>query len=269
MENVQKTVRLIDAAVKDISMLPATINMMKAYHKLQQSEGQASDPRTLEMAIETLPLLEEERARGFTFYFGLATIAIWGGLEAYIEDLLVKCLEMDEVFLACDQVRRLKVSIGDYSSMSPEERRYYVIATLDRDLAAPTKSGLGRFEALFEAFGLGGTIDPELRACILELASVRNVLVHRGGLADERLVVNCPWLNAIRQKPILVSGSMMHMYASAASLYATEVDRRALRHFGLVTESSDEFIASVRPLIKRTELRIKTSAEQSSPEVSP
>jgi hypothetical protein len=251
-ERCQKISLLIDAAVSDFDRLPAALEMMRAYLKLRQAEGGEVNTSATERMEELLPLLEGERLSGFSFYFGLATIAIWSSLEAYVDDVLAKYIDIDESVLQRDAIRKIKVSIGEYVDTAPGTRGPFLISVLERELAASMKPGVGRFEALLDAVGLGGGVDDELRACILELACVRNVLVHRKGLADTRLSTNCPWLSFTPNESVRVSSAMMHMYQMATSLYGIGIYRRVLSRLGEDTTRVDGFVESVGPLVKRT-----------------
>lgn len=55
----------------------------------------------------------------------------------------------------------------------------YITKELSRSLNADFKRGVGQFEAILDAIGLAGPVDPDVRRTLLELNEVRNVLVHR------------------------------------------------------------------------------------------
>ena len=189
-----KTVRLINAAVLELHRYPQTLDLLKSVNTLLRYEGEVVDEDGTKRAEQDAPVIKEETDNGFPFFYGLATVAIWGALEAFIEDLLVLCLENDSNLMRLEPIAKIRVSISQFESMPAEERRYYIIDTVERDIRSKYKHGASRFESLLRTFDLGGAIDDDPKRTLLELASIRNVLVHRSGIADQRLITTCPWL---------------------------------------------------------------------------
>jgi uncharacterized protein YutE (UPF0331/DUF86 family) len=48
--------------------------------------------------------------------------------------------------------------------------------------------GCGRFESLLDTIGLGGSVEETVKRLFLELSQVRNIVVHKAGKADKRIV---------------------------------------------------------------------------------
>src|SRR5687768_13032772 len=123
-------------------------------------------------------------------------------------------------------LRSLRITLGDYEGVAPEDRANYLLDILEREVAAVLKPGVGRFEVLLESFGLSGAVPESVRRCLFELSQVRNVLVHRRGIADRRLIEQCPWLQLKIGDRAVVKNEQMHRYTTAAMAYSMIILRR-------------------------------------------
>ena len=80
---------------------------------------------------------------------------------------------------------------------------------------------------------------------MLELANVRNVLVHRSGIADQRLITTCPWLGIKMGERVKVNSEMFSRYSVVTPTYAAIVFRRVILHFKGDSEGVDKFIQTL------------------------
>jgi hypothetical protein len=240
-----KTARLIDAAVLEMQRYPQSLNLMKSVDALLRFEGEAVDEDSARRAEQVAPLIKEETENGFPFFYGLATVAIWGALEAFIRDLLVLCLENDTTFLSLEPIAKIRISLSQFELMPIEQRRFYILDTIERDIQSKFKQGASRFESLLRTFGLGGEIEDGPNRTLLELANVRNVLVHRSGIADQRLVTTCPWLGIQIGERVRVDSQMFSRYSVVTPTYAAIVFRRVVLHFKGDSEGVDKFIQTL------------------------
>lgn len=251
VDRVLATVQLIGAAVMDAARLPATVELLDAVNDLNKERGQPTNPRRVAYAKSLLPLVEAEAKNGFPLYHGLATIGIWAGLEAFVEDLLIACMTHDGTFSDVPAVRKLKVPLLQFEAMSRDERLVWLLENVSVSLESSVAFGAGRFERLLNVFGLGGAVEAELQACLVELSAVRNVLVHRGGRADIRLVSNCPWLGLHAGDEVRVTQRMLSTYGVSAVRYGTLVYQRVMLRFGGDADREDRFLATL-PKVART-----------------
>ncbi len=95
--------------------------------------------------------------------------------------------------------------------MDTEERARYLLAGVEQQKAARSY-GVDRFEHLLEAFDLSGPVEEEIKKHMYAFHHIRNVLVHRGGKADRRLVEKCPWLNLFVGDQVFVTRQSYNMY---------------------------------------------------------
>lgn len=240
-----KTAKLINAAVFELQRYPQSLHLMKSVDALLRFEGKAVDEDGVNRAEQVAPLIKEETENGFPFFYGLATVAIWGALEAFIRDLLVLCLENDTTFLSLEPIAKIRISLSQFELMPDEQRRYYIIDTIERDIQSKFKHGASRFESLLRTFGLGGEIEDGHKRILLELANVRNVLVHRSGIADQRLITTCPWIGFKMGERVKVNSDMFSRYSVATPTYGAIVFRRVILHFKGDSEGVDKFIETL------------------------
>ena len=130
--------------------------------------------------------------------------------------------------LSVEAVRKIRVSIGEYEALDTNEPYLYLVDLLQREVSAPLKSGINRFETLLEPFGLSGEVAADLRKTLFELNQVRNIIVHRGSVADRKFVNSCPWLGLQIGQSVRVCPRDFARYFVAVLNYAIVVQNPIL-----------------------------------------
>jgi hypothetical protein len=171
-------------------------------------------------------LAHREVDHGFPLLYGQAAIAMWSSLEALIRSLIAQWLLNTPEAWQLDAVKKLRVKLGDYESLDRFERCLWITDLIDQEVSGPLRNGVNRFESLLQPFGLSGSIDPEWRKTLLELSQVRNVLVHRNGTVDRKLIDACPWLKLKLGDHLMVTDSMWHAYSQTIARYVGELIQR-------------------------------------------
>ena len=169
---------------------------MEAVARVTAGQG-ASDSNSLarrERVRRTAELAEREISSGFPMIHSQATVTLWGALEDLVRTFVATWFQQVPGALLKPPISRVKVELGDYESLSTEEKGLFVADCLDRSMSGPLKQGVNRFEALLEPIGLSGIVPEDVRRNIFELAQIRHVIAHRRGVADRRLLDACPWL---------------------------------------------------------------------------
>lgn len=90
----------------------------------------------------------------------------------------------------------------------------------------PYQKGIGRFEVVLEALGLGGGVPELVRRRFMEMSEIRHNLVHRMGIIDSKLAEACPWLKMTVGHRIHLNDEVLNNYSMAIRFYAIEIDRR-------------------------------------------
>jgi hypothetical protein len=160
----------------------------------------------------------------------LLTIRIAVIIETVVQDAVMLSLEHQSAVLQREEVKKIKGPVVELLAASPSERAEFLAAALAQEVRAPLQAGVGKYEAILHAVGLGGSVDPSVRDVVYELNQVRNVLVHRAGRADARFCESCPWLNLQTGQAVKVSTEMIERYRAAVVWYLIELmDRWAKR----------------------------------------
>lgn len=176
---------------------------------------------------------KSEIEKGFPILHVHALVALWGLLEAAIEDALVAFLLNEPDRLRNEPFGKLKITLADFEASEKDDRMRLLLAELERDKSVRRRHGVDRFEVLLEAFGFSAPVHPLVKKELYALHHIRNVIVHRGSLADRRLVQACPWLSLKIGEPIIVTHKAYARYDSALAYYVLKILERFRAHFGL------------------------------------
>jgi hypothetical protein len=195
--------------------------------EIPTSVDQGRDERFNKVVAEAL---RRQARDGFPMLFEQAMVSLWGALECLIRDFLVNWLANDSTAMHIDAVRNIKISLADYEGLSEEDRYYYIVEMLEQHIKAPLKQGVTRFENVLGIFDLSGPVDEEVRKTLFELCNVRNVLVHKRGIADKRLVDACPWLGLDLGDKVVVTDDMFVKYFGVVTKYVMILANRVRDH---------------------------------------
>lgn len=229
LDLVQEIGQITELSLRGISMIRAAPRISTAVAKATgEDEGERGD--YFEKLAEAA---QREVDKGFPLLLAQATISLWSSLEFLIKDFLLTWLANDPTAIEAQAVQKTKIPLSQYEKMSSQERYHYIVDTLERDVQAPLKQGVSRFEELLKVFDLNGPVSDNVRRTLFELSNVRNVLVHRRGVADRRLTEACPWLNLSIGDSVVVTYSMFKDYSRTVVDYALAVFKRVSARFGV------------------------------------
>ena len=158
-------------------------------------------------------------------------MALWGSLEVLVRSFTARWLENRPDAWQVEQIKKLRVRLGDYEALTPEDRCLWVIDLLNQEVSGPLRNGVSRFESLLRPFGLDGTLNEAARKMIYELSQVRHVIVHRRGEADRRLLEACPWLPLKPHDRLNITHEKWIQYNGAVAEYVLELLQRVREIF--------------------------------------
>jgi len=229
---------LLELSITGISMLRA---VPRAVEVLGPDEGETGERHSerVEHAHKVAQLAQREVDSGFPLLHAQATVSLWSSLECLVCGFLADWLANKPDALNLEPVRKTRISLGEYEAMAPDQRRHYIIELLEREVHAPFRQGVDRFEALLGVFGLSGPVDDDTKRDLFELSSVRNVLVHRRGIADTRFVKACPWLDLKPGDTVAVSHDNFHRYMGSTTRYIVTLIKRVRAALGLPPDVDD------------------------------
>lgn len=202
-----------------------------------QSEGEEQDSgrdylASLDDAKRQAELAEREVQRSFPLLHAQAAVSLWASLETLIENFAAAWIANQPTAQNIEVVRKLKIPLWQFNEMNSGERSLYSVELLQRELDSSLKHGITGFESLLDLFGLGGGTDEDVGKDIFELNHMRNVLVHRRGLADRRLVEACPWLDLTVGERVQITHDAFSRYYMSVVKYFFEVYNRVRAYFG-------------------------------------
>lgn len=138
-------------------------------------------------------------------------VAIWGAVETCIEDTVVKILISSPIpdgLLALG----IKAPMSEYE----EDEANEVYRKIERKLWIKGDV-VSSYENILSAFGLSAAVSSGTAEILREINAVRNCLVHRGGVIDEKAAREAPILMPLIGKRFEVSKVNYLRYHEAAS----------------------------------------------------
>jgi len=179
-----------------------------------------------EQAEELEKFAEAQKKHGFSYLYELASIRLWGILEALVDETCVRSLLDNANLSDLDSMKSLKAPVVEFLNLSEQEKAVYLVDLLKQKVTASLKPGIGRFESVLDQVGLGGGVKKRIRRTLLELSQIRNVLVHCNGNADSRIVKHCPWLGLKIDDKVYLTGEHFSRYITASYWYIVELSIR-------------------------------------------
>jgi hypothetical protein len=175
----------------------------------------------------------KEAQNGFPLLHAHSVVGLWSAIEVYCEDLAIAWLKNVPEAWSSPEVAKLKIPLGIYQTLSDNERTRFVIKELSRLLNADLRKGVGKLKALLSVFNLAPAVGPNVQRAIHELYQVRNVIVHTGSRADQKLLDECPWLGYSLGDVVGVRHNVYIWYYHAARRYAERLLNQVFLGVGL------------------------------------
>lgn len=195
------------------------------------SEDRMNEIRTNMAARTTLASAEIER--GFPVLYSHATVALWGAVEDFSNDLAVGLLKYEPDLLTHKVLSKVRVPLTLFNRMSEDERLTFLVGELKQSLSGAADGGIGQYNEVFSQLGLDGSLHKSIQDPLIELCQVRNVLVHRGGIVDTQLINRCPWFATQKGSKFLVLKPSYETYWLATHRYWLNLANRVRVRVGL------------------------------------
>jgi hypothetical protein len=219
---------LLHLSMRGIRILCNQPQMIEAMQKVERLQGKSTiSSEQIARANAESQLAIAEVRNGFPLLHAQASISLWGTLESLVRSLLISILAKCAESRSLPELKKVRLSFGDLEDLTGEDRYNYVLDLLEDSLKTRQKPGIARFEELLQAFGLSGTIEPEIKKTLFELYHVRNVLVHRRGIADARFAKACPWMNVTPNERLQIEHNSFLRYHETAMKYITQIVQRS------------------------------------------
>lgn len=232
-DSVLETEYMTIEAARSLFALDHKLTLSKAVDALVGMENDPETVRRRERDKATIDLLERQKEQGFPTLHGMASIAIWSELEAYVDDIAANFLSLNDRSWSGERIAKLRLPVADFVSMTVLDRAEWCVRQLFGDAVHDRRIGIGRFESLLDAIGLlRSPVAAPVPHILAELHAVRNLLAHRRGRIDKR------FLEALGRSDLEVGGRWLpnlnevRRYAAAVISYAASVSMRINLHYG-------------------------------------
>lgn len=192
------------------------------------------DDGSLKEAREHAEMAKSEADNDFPTLHEQQTVALWSSLECLVEDFLTAWMSNEPSATRLEEVRKIRISISDYEVLQGSEKYRYLLRELERAVRSTLRHGSDKFESVLGVFGFSGEIEAAVKRNLLELESVRNVLLHRRGIVDSRFCQICPWVNVAAGSKLIVSRSEFERYFGAVFDYSGILLKRVGDYFAPV-----------------------------------
>ncbi len=193
-----------------------------------EPDGNLKHASRLERAKHDAAWVSTEAVRDFPLLHAHSVVGIWSTLEVLSEDFALAWLTNVPSAWDVEEITKLKLPIGKYHQSTPEQRARWVVTEASRNRSADLKKGIGKLSSVLDVFGLAPSIGANARRALHEMCEVRNVFVHCGGVADQRLVDDCPWLGLKTGELVVVSHEVFGWYGTAATTFSERVYNQLL-----------------------------------------
>ena len=198
----ERAARLVDFTVLCRHAIHSTTGMPRLVEALEgvrsfsnrnkANKARDGESSKIEHAEMLAGIARSEIESDFEVLHGINVVLLWGALESAMRDFLVSWLIRHPVARQAEAISKLRIRIGEYEGLSENDRMRYIIGLLEREYGSYLRPGISRFTQLLHLFKIIPDIDDSLKDHLLEMSAVRNVLVHRAGVADQRFVELCP-----------------------------------------------------------------------------
>jgi hypothetical protein len=230
-----ETIRLCRLSVQGIYALKGEIILTEVLYGGEGPWSFTPEPdegkRAIEESKQLAELAQNEIDNEFPLLHAHAIVGIWGALEACIDDLIVSVLVHDANARSDEVFTKVKVSITELEDLESEERMRIVLEEAKRLVRAEQRIGINTFEMILATVDLSGDVLEDTRRDMIELQQLRHVFVHRGGIADRKLLRYCPWLNVTPGTKIMLKRKDYERFARAVVNYAKAVIKRVTKKY--------------------------------------
>jgi hypothetical protein len=235
VDSWKSNVRLLHLSMRGLRVLNRMPGVFEDLLEHSDPDEQARLTSDLSEARKEAELAEQESKTGFPLLHANALVAMWWAMESAIEDMLVGILLNEAEILKKEVFARICVPLVDLETRDREERMRLLLTELGRNLGR--KRGVSAFECLLRCFDLSGPVKDDDRKLIWQMHYLRDVIVHRNGCADRRLVEACPWLQLEVNEPVVISHAMFTQFAHAVCGYVVTVTHRLVMRYDVDTHS--------------------------------
>ncbi len=159
-----------------------------------------------------------EKESNFKLLLRHSLVTQFAYLEAGIKRLITAIFLHQPELFNNELVGKIKIELVEYKRLTEQERADYFFNKYEEHFGKE-KYGWKRFERLLEPVGLNGDTDENIRDAITEHGQVRNLILHKNGVADIDFNRQCYHLGYSIGDEISISLEQFNRYIVADVAY--------------------------------------------------
>ncbi|MEX0755689.1 MAG: hypothetical protein WD556_11330 [Actinomycetota bacterium] len=230
LNDLQQVMDVLHLSMSGISSLRGMPGMVEILAELHEDTSEETE-RRLADAKRSAQLAQSEVENGFPLIHRQAVLSLCSVIDALVWDICAAWLREVPEALRIPAIRGLTLEFGEFLELNESDRIDYLLRRLEQKTGADEGEGTSRFERLLTVFGLGGYLTETCRKNVFEMFKVRNVIVHRGGRVDSKLLRECPWLDGQAGEQIDIPHADVARFADAVEEYVAVLMLRVSVHF--------------------------------------
>jgi hypothetical protein len=227
---VDDLVTLTKRAVNIVAGIPQALGIPMTD---ESDAGKEVKKKNIVSLKNSAQIAEAEIERGFPLLHSHSVMGMWGALEAMIDDLAASWMGHNPSVLSEPSIAKIRIPFAEFQSMEQSDRLRFLVTELKRDLRSDLKSGATKFESLLKVLGLGGPVDKRIRDVLFETQQLRNVIAHRGGIADRKLIASCPQFNYSIGDRVEIDSALFVRIENGFLMYSVVIVNRCRAIHGL------------------------------------
>ena len=236
-------------ACRSLASLDKQLAVSRALDRVTRPDNIPADEQKFAQAEKTIELLQQQRNAGFPALNGMAVIVCWSEIEVFVGDLAMNWLCVRDDAWTSEWIRKLKVPLADFQSMSRIDRADWCVRQLQSENVHEKKVGLSHFEPVLEAIGLPGKTKSPVPQQLAELNAVRNLLAHRRGRIDKRFATLLDLPSELIGRSWPVRYTDVERYSSAVLSFAASVFGRVKSLYGDNVDAVLDFVDASEKVI--------------------
>jgi len=187
---LERLAQVVNLATQGISRLTMSLEIAEFLEEVEDNSGKSQAERETNLlhAKGGTDLAVREVKEGFPVLHAQAVVTLWAYLESFVRQIGADWILNQPTCLQSSAFDKVKVRVAEYERLDPIDKAYFLVDALERESAAGLQNGTTRFEVLLRSFGLDGEIPSALGRDVFELGQIRNVVMHRAGLVDQKSV---------------------------------------------------------------------------------
>lgn len=205
------------------SALNATTGHGRLKEVLENLRGAAANSNAVKAAYDFEAECRREMERGFPLLVAHSVVALWSILEATIPEFVRQIILSRPALAEGASFQKLKIPAHQVLGKNADQVAIVVVEEIERLLRSQTRWGMGRFDELLAAVGVGPKSDDETRKDLFELSQVRNLIAHNRSVVDDKFVEACPWLSWRVGEKIPINMKDHARYSMAVRRYSADI----------------------------------------------